>query len=73
VNVATPEQLDEVAASLAKAYGRAGVFCAIVRTAGESNVRVIAPQRDIAQTSEFLRMAAEVLFNGPATIRYPKA
>jgi hypothetical protein len=71
---ATPEQLDAVAASLAKAYQRIGKFCAIVRLVdADGDVKVISPECPVEVTVEFLKHASEVLFNGPATIRYPKA
>jgi hypothetical protein len=74
MSTVTPDELDEVAANLAKAYQRVGVFCVIVRNVGtDGKVRAICPQREVTQISEFLRHTAEVLFNGPGTVRYPSA
>ena len=70
------EQLDEVAAELINAYRRAGVFAVVVRQFDceglNDNVRSIHQQLGADVVSTFLRAAADKLFEGPATIRYPK-
>jgi len=66
----TLDKLDDLAASLVSAYAREGKFCVITRAmdSADSDVRVIAVQTDVTKLSEFLRIAADVLFEGPATV-----
>jgi len=69
---ATLDKLDACAASLSKLYQKEGVFAVTVRNAPTGDaVRAIYPQRDVAIVSEFLRLVADTIFDGPAKIRYP--
>lgn len=71
-NKPTPDQLDRVATSLIEAYHRSGEFAMIVRTYNNGDIRCISPQIGAEITSEFLRKAADVLFDGPAEMRDAK-
>ena len=62
--------LDELSASLVSAYAKAGRFAAVVRAmdGSDADVRVISVRTDIPKLTEFLHLAADVIFNGPAKI-----
>ena len=63
-------KLDAVSASLVSAYAREGIFAAVVRVmrGTDNDVRVISVRTDIPKLSEFLHLAADVIFDGPGTI-----
>ncbi len=65
------DKSDAVASSLAKAYGMLGEISIIVRTNKETNtLRVICPQIDPTILAEYLRAAADQIFDGPIGVKH---
>lgn len=65
MQVSNLDKNDEVAASLVKLYQRDGEFCVVIRTdSSHNNMRVIMPQIDATVASEFMRKAADSVFDG---------
>jgi len=61
---------DAVARSLLRLYQRNGEFAITIRTHGEG-FRLIGPRTDMPRLSEWLRLIADRLFDGPNEVTVP--
>lgn len=61
-------KIDEAAASLMAVYAKEGnEFAIVLRTCG-TKFRLIGPQTDVTQLSEWLRLIADTLFEGEGVV-----
>lgn len=63
------EALDAAAVNLSRAYAQCGNLCVVVRSHGPE-VGVIAPEIGATVIATHLRKVADIVFDGPATIRH---